>query len=171
MNKDVSEWARNCLACQRSKTQKQTRKDSRSRRKIRTYPRRFSRTTSTLKRISVLSKIIDRSSRWPEAIPIPVVTADTVATALFNHWITRFGAPSTITTDQGAQFESQVFNALMKLTGCSRIRTTAYHPAANGLIERWHRSLKAAITCHNSTNWVDVLQQCFLDFGSATRKT
>ncbi|KOC68814.1 hypothetical protein WH47_10802, partial [Habropoda laboriosa] len=40
------------------------------------------------------------------------------------------------------------FNKLTNLLGCNRIRTTAYHPAANGMIERWHRSLKAAIMCN-----------------------
>lgn len=50
----------------------------------------------------------------------------------------------------------------MKLTGCSRICTTAYHPATNELIQRWHRSLKTAITRHNNANWVDILPTVLL---------
>ncbi|XP_011859617.1 PREDICTED: uncharacterized protein LOC105557082 [Vollenhovia emeryi] len=106
--------------------------------------------------------IIDRFSRWPEAIPILDTTARTVARAFFDNWVARFGAPNILTTDQGQQFKAQLFSALLKLIGCKRIRTTAYHPAANGMIERWHRTFKAAIMCHNTPNWVDVLPTVLL---------
>ena len=42
----------------------------------------------------------------------------------------------------------------MKILGTQRTRTTAYHPIANGLVERLHRQLKAAIKClPNPNNW------------------
>jgi hypothetical protein len=60
----------------------------------------------------------------------------------------RFGCPQTNTTDQGRQFESQLFHSLARLCRIQLSRKTAYHPAANGLVERFHRTLKAAIMCH-----------------------
>jgi len=72
-------------------------------------------------------------------------------------WISRFGSPKIITTDQGSQFESNPFEALTKLLGTKRARTTACHPESNGLVERWHRSLKAAIMCQANAEWVDAL--------------
>jgi transposase InsO family protein len=36
-------------------------------------------------------------------------------------------------------------------------RTTAYNPAANGLVERFHRTLKAAIICHADQQWTEAL--------------
>jgi len=106
--------------------------------------------------------MIDQFSKWPEGIPIRDISAQTVIRAFYDHWVARYGAPNIITTDQGKQFESQMFNALLQMTGCKRIRTTAYPPEANGLIERWHRTLKTALTRHNSSEWAGVLSMVLL---------
>jgi len=52
--------------------------------------------------------------------------------------------------------------------GSKHIHTTAYHPQANGMIERWHRSFKAAMICYPNTPWPERLpvvllglQTCF----------
>jgi transposase InsO family protein len=98
---------------------------------------------------------VDRFTRWPDAIPIPYITADTVARALLTGRISRFGCPQAVTTDQGRQFESQLFHSLAKLCGIQLSRTTTHHPAANGLVERFHRTLKAAIMCHADQQWTE----------------
>jgi cleavage and polyadenylation specificity factor subunit 1 len=100
---------------------------------------------------------VDRFTRWPEAIPIPDITAETVARALVAGWISLFGCLQTITTDQRRQFESQLFRSLAIMCGIQLSRTTAHHPAANGLVERFHRTLKAAIMCHGDQQWTEAL--------------
>jgi len=75
-----------------------------------------------------------------------------------DNWVARYGAPAVITTDQGRQFEGSLFKALSNLLGSAKTRTSPYHPASNGLIERWHRTLKTAITCKgNARGWLDAL--------------
>ncbi|XP_043483452.1 uncharacterized protein LOC122511944 [Leptopilina heterotoma] len=73
-------------------------------------------------------------------------------------WVSRYGSPRTITTDQKSQFESRIFSAFLQLIGTERIRTTSYHPASNGMVERWHRTLKAAIMCHSDKQWINSLR-------------
>uniref|UniRef100_A0A0K8WI33 Gag-Pol polyprotein n=1 Tax=Bactrocera latifrons TaxID=174628 RepID=A0A0K8WI33_BACLA len=85
------------------------------------------------------------------------------------NWIVRYGVPARITSDQGMQFQSDLFNKLNNLLGARHIVTTAYHPKANGIVERLHRQLKAALLCHNES-WYDALPAVLLGLRSAWKE-
>ncbi|XP_041452028.1 uncharacterized protein LOC121405427 [Drosophila obscura] len=106
--------------------------------------------------------MIDRFSRWPEAVPLKDMTAETISEALCSRWISRFGCPLTITTDQGVQFESALFKSLANMLGSEHIHTTPYQPQSNGMIERWHRSMKASLMCQPDTPWTKLLPTVML---------
>ncbi|XP_064473233.1 uncharacterized protein LOC135387933 [Ornithodoros turicata] len=98
---------------------------------------------------------------------MPDISAATVAATFTSTCVARFEVPSTITTDRGRQFESCLFSALTTLLGSQRIRTTSYHPASNGMVERFHRQLKAALKAHpNLTSWTEVLPVVLLGLRS-----
>ena len=76
------------------------------------------------------------------------------ATAFTLNWVSRFGCPQIITCDRGSQFTSRVGGELCNFLGCKLMHTTSYHPIANELIERQHRTLKAALKAQqNPYDW------------------
>ena len=95
---------------------------------------------------------------------------DTVAKAFVTYWISRFGFPPKVTTDHGRQFESMFWKELMQVLESTCIRTTAYHPCVNGLVERFHRQLKSSLCTGSSANWVDLLPLILLGVCTAHKE-
>ena len=60
---------------------------------------------------------IDRYTRWSKANPMTNTTAESCNSAMLSGWIARFRLPSTITSDQGQQFEFHLWKAFMNLLG------------------------------------------------------
>ena len=83
----------------------------------------------------------DHFTKWYEAIPLPDKRAETTADALLKHWICRFGCPHSIHTDQGRNFESDLFQQLMRQLEINKTRATSFHPQSNAVIERMNRIL------------------------------
>ncbi|XP_066955726.1 uncharacterized protein [Macrobrachium rosenbergii] len=81
--------------------------------------------------------------------------------ALLSSWISRFSVPA---------FLLELWIPLARLMGTTLHSTTAYNPAANGMVERTHRPLKAALIarCTND-NWKAQLLWVLLGLCTAPR--
>ena len=154
---DAAKWARECISCQQAKINRHITPPIGD---FEVPSRRFSHlnldivTLPTSNGFNHLLTIVDRLTRWPVAIPMTDITAETVADAFAQGWVATYGIPVAITTDRGSQFSSSIWTQLMKQWGIKPLMTTAYHPQANGLVERLHRRLKEAILalCPDSPN-------------------
>jgi len=98
-------------------------------------------------------------------------TAQTVADAFVQLWVSRYGVPEVVTTDRGPQFMSNVWSCLCKMIGMKHKTTTAYHPQANELIKRFHRQLKEALRARGSgADWADHLPWILLGLRAAPKE-
>ncbi|CAL9701640.1 unnamed protein product [Knipowitschia caucasica] len=84
---------------------------------------------------------MDYFTKWPEAYAVPDQSAATTAGRLVDEMFTRFGVPSELHSDQGRNFESQVFSEVCRLLAIKKARTTLLHPQSDGLVERFNRTL------------------------------
>lgn len=172
---DIKSWVDTCCSCQVSKVNRHTVVPPVQ---IAIPSTRFSHVNIDLvgplpesQGNKYLLTMVDRFTRWPEAVPISNMEASTVANALVDHWVSRFGTPDTITTDQGTQFESRLFSSLCKRLGTKLIHTSAYNPRANGMVERFHRQLKASLRALNTDpSWTAKLSLILLSFRSTVKE-
>ena len=178
MKKSVRNYCRSCLPCQRSKVVRHIKTP------LQSYPPPTSRFSSlnldlvgplpSAEGYSYLLTVIDRFSRWTEAIPLVDITASTCAKALVRNWVSRYGVPVHLVTDQGRQFTSTLWKELMALLGTNHSMTTSYHPQSNGLIERFHRTLKERLMARAQSagagTWMDHLPFVLLGLRTAVRE-
>ena len=85
--------------------------------------------------------LVDYATRYPEAIPLKTTHSRVVAEALVGIF-TRVGLPEEIVFDQGANLVGKLMKQLYELLGIRHIKTSVYHPEANGLVERFNGTLK-----------------------------
>ena len=164
LQKQVGNWAKACIPCQTSKIQ----------RHIKAPLDKFTVPHCRFDHIHVdlvgplppsngfthFLTVVDRFSRWPEAIPLTEAqtAAAVCAQVLVAYWIARFGIPVNMSSDRGPQFTSQLWSSVAQLLGTQLHHTTAYHPQSNDLVERFHRHLKAALRAGlTGPNWSNEL--------------
>ena len=119
LNKQVGAWAKSCLRCHAAKVHRHT-----------AFPvAHFAPTTRRFDHVHVdlvgplppsqnhryLFTVVDRFTRWAEAIPLVDAHTTTCARAFAAHWVARFGVPSDMTSDRGSQFTSELWSVLSQL--------------------------------------------------------
>ncbi len=99
-------------------------------------------------------------SKWIECFPCKHATAISVAKALLQEAIPRWGLPSKLTSDNGSQFVNNVIQSLSESLQINLKTHCAYHPASGGAVEKANQTLKTKITklmAETNLSWVEVL--------------
>jgi IS30 family transposase len=86
-----------------------------------------------------LLTVVDRSTRWAEALPLRATAAADCAEVFIAGWVARYGVPAAVTSDRGMQFASVFWAAMSSRLGIKHKLTTAFH------VEREHTLVKDKI--------------------------
>lgn len=92
----------------------------------------------------MLLVVVDAYSKWPEVFPIKNATS-TMTVELLRTLFSRTGLPEQLVSDNGTQFTSEEFQSFVKSNGIRHTTSVPYHPATNGLAERFVQSLKQSL--------------------------
>ena len=160
MHKDVADFCRSCGTCQKFQRRKVPRApliplpviDEPFSRVAMDIVGPLPRSCSGNRYVLVLC---DYSTRYPEAIPLRAIDAETIALELVKIF-SRVGIPQEILTDQGSNFQSQLLKELYRLLHINALRTSPYHPQTDGLVERFNQTLKSMlrkVATDNGKDW------------------
>ena len=176
---DVREWCRNCDLCAQKRGPQK---------KIKAPMAKYN-VGSPMERIAIdvlgplpitetgnkyILIVADYFTKWVEAYPMPNQEATTVAELLVREFVCRFGVPLLIHSDQGRNFESQLFSEMCRLLGIKKTRTTPYHPQSDGMVERFNRTLEAQLSKfadHNQKDWDEHIPFLLMAYLSASHDT
>jgi transposase InsO family protein len=98
----------------------------------------------------------DYLTRYTEVHPMKDMKAATVADILVKEIITRHSAPSKLLSDRGVQFLANVMKETCKYFKINKIFTSVYHPAMDGLTERYNKTLCQLLSVYGNehqSNW------------------
>ena len=143
MTADIDKWTSQCHRCLRRKSPTNNRTPLVN--IVTTYPLELVcmdyLTLEPAKGVGNVLVITDHFTKYALAIATKNQTAKTTAEVFHDEFISHFGIPTRIHSDQGACFESDIIKELCKITGMTKSRTTPYHPMGNPIPERFNRTL------------------------------
>lgn len=88
--------------------------------------------------------VVDAHSKWPEVTVMKSTSAERTIEELRSIF-SRFGLPTQLVSDNGPQLVSEEFRSFMEANGIQHIKSAPYHPATNGLAERFVQTMKQAL--------------------------
>jgi ribosomal protein L21E len=118
--------------------------------------------------------ISDYASRFVITIPMKHQKAHTVAKCLVYKVITKYGAPQHVLTDRGTNFLSTLVKEICILFKIKQMRTTAYDPQTDGLVERFNRTQVDMLTCYvvdEPEQWERFLPYVTFAYNTAVQST
>lgn len=79
--------------------------------------------------------LVDAYSKYLQLVSLPNKSMEQVSQAFYDHWLSVFGIPNRLISDQGKEFVNSCFHFLEKQFGFVHRTTSPYHPMSNGQAE------------------------------------
>jgi hypothetical protein len=101
--------------------------------------------------------ITDAFTKYVELVVLPNKEALTVATALLQRWICRYGLPLEFVTYKGKEFTNKMAAHLFDLLQVQNSTTASYHPQCNSQAEVCNKTIAqylATTINKDTTDWV-----------------
>jgi hypothetical protein len=161
MSNEIEQWVKFCPKCQCCKITKHNRQVLEN---FPSNPKRFHTVHIDIVgplhpesyEYNYLLTMRDRNTGFVRMTPLPDKSSFTVTTNFKANWVSIFGVPDKVVTDNGGEFVSSEFENACSVLGMTHIKTTPYHPQSNGFIERIHRMLKTALRAlDDKEQWSD----------------
>ena len=162
MAKDVKDYIQQCPVCRQEKAQVQLYPLHVTEISDRPFDKIVMDFTKSNKENKHILTIIDLLTGWPEVIPIPNKSTDTITKAFIRHYLPKHMCPRFILSDNGREFKNQIFDKVTKDLGIERISSAPYHPQSNGKLETFHKFLKPTLKkmcAEDQDNWDDYVKQ------------
>ncbi|GJQ70538.1 hypothetical protein Trydic_g221, partial [Trypoxylus dichotomus] len=115
----------------------------------------------------------DDLTKFSYAVPIPNHESRTLAIEL-SKFITFFGIPKSILSDQGTDFTSNLTKELTKLFQTKHLLSSPYHPQTNGALERSHLTLKDYLKHYinnKQSNWDEFIPFAMFAYNTHTHSS
>ncbi len=94
--------------------------------------------------------LVDAHSKWLEIRETTSATTQNTISEMRSIFATH-GLPVHLVTDNGPAFTSEEFGVFLKRNGVHHIKSSPYHPASNGLVERAVQTFKTAMKMSGPT--------------------
>ena len=88
---------------------------------------------------------IDYFTKWVEVEPLATITSKRVLEFVVKNIVCRFGLPKNIVSDNGTQFNSDLFTNFCEKYGVIKSLSSVAYPQANGQVEDVNKTLKASL--------------------------
>ena len=90
--------------------------------------------------------IVDAHLKWPEVMIMHSNTTALKTVEALRTVFSRNGVPEQLASDNGPQFTADEFQWFLKNNGVKHITSAPYHPATNGLAERFVQTFNQSLT-------------------------
>lgn len=115
---------------------------------------------------------MDHFTSFAVAIPVKTMSALETCDALWDRFITLFGVPKRLHSDNGGAFTAKVTQALMKKLDSDQTFSTAYHPQSQGKLEKFNGVLCKIIANYvndNHDDWDKYVKGACLAYNSSVQ--